>query len=104
VAAARFRNRDNLFILLVYAGIYSTANVAFFICDRYRYPVWPALAGAGRRRAAGWPRNDSPASVARVAMGFGVRGSDGRYFPAQLVGVKLPNFAQGLLFPFQRVV
>ena len=43
-AAARFRNRDNLFILVFYAGIYSAGNVAFFICDRYRYPVWPALA------------------------------------------------------------
>lgn len=43
-AAARWGQRDTLFILLVYAGIYSAANIAFFICDRYRYPVWPVMA------------------------------------------------------------
>jgi Tfp pilus assembly protein PilF len=43
-AAARSGNRDALFILLVYVFLYSAVNVAFFICDRYRYPVWPALA------------------------------------------------------------
>jgi Flp pilus assembly protein TadD len=43
-AAARWGQRDTLFILLVYAGIYSAGNVAFFICDRYRYPVWPVVA------------------------------------------------------------
>ncbi|HZR19389.1 MAG TPA: tetratricopeptide repeat protein [Verrucomicrobiae bacterium] len=43
-AAAKWGNRDELFVVLVYAGLYSAANVAFFICDRYRYPVWPALA------------------------------------------------------------
>ncbi|TAK92783.1 MAG: tetratricopeptide repeat protein, partial [Verrucomicrobia bacterium] len=42
--------RAALFILFFYAAIYSASNVAFFICDRYRYPVWPvmaALAGGG---------------------------------------------------------
>jgi tetratricopeptide (TPR) repeat protein len=43
-AAAKFGRRDDLFILLVYAGLYSASNVVFFICDRYRYPVWPAMA------------------------------------------------------------
>ena len=43
-AAAKGGNRDALFILFVYAGLYSAANIAFFICDRYRYPVWPAMA------------------------------------------------------------
>jgi Flp pilus assembly protein TadD len=49
-AAAKWGNRDALFILLVYASLYSAANVAFFICDRYRYPLWPvmaAIAGGG---------------------------------------------------------
>jgi Tfp pilus assembly protein PilF len=49
-AAAKWGNRDALFILLFYASIYSAANVAFFIVDRYRYPVWPvmaAIAGGG---------------------------------------------------------
>ena len=43
-AAAKWGNRGALFILLLYASLYSAANAAFFICDRYRYPVWPALA------------------------------------------------------------
>ncbi len=43
-AALRYGNRDHLLILLAYAGLYSAANVAFFICDRYRYPVWPVMA------------------------------------------------------------
>ena len=43
-AAARWGNRDALFIVLAYAGLYSAGNILFFICDRYRYPVWPAMA------------------------------------------------------------
>ncbi len=43
-AAMRWGNRDALFILLVYVIFYSVGNIAFFICDRYRYPVWPAMA------------------------------------------------------------
>ncbi len=43
-AAAKWGNRNALFILLFYASIYSAANIAFFIIDRYRYPVWPVMA------------------------------------------------------------
>jgi tetratricopeptide (TPR) repeat protein len=43
-AAAKWGNRTALFILLFYLCLYSAANVAFFICDRYRYPVWPVMA------------------------------------------------------------
>lgn len=43
-AAARWGNRNALFIVLAYAGLYSAGNILFFICDRYRYPVWPAMA------------------------------------------------------------
>jgi tetratricopeptide (TPR) repeat protein len=43
-AAARQGCRDALFVVVLYAAIYSAANVAFFVCDRYRYPVWPAMA------------------------------------------------------------
>jgi len=46
-AAAKWGNRDALFVLLFYASIYSAANVAFFIVDRYRYPVWPVMAAIG---------------------------------------------------------
>ena len=43
-AAARRGNRTGLFILVTFAILYSAANVLFFICDRYRYPVWPVMA------------------------------------------------------------
>ena len=43
-AAWKWGDRDAGFLLLIYAGLYSAGNVAFFICDRYRYPVWPAMA------------------------------------------------------------
>jgi Tfp pilus assembly protein PilF len=46
-AAAKWGNRDALLILLVYAFLYLGANIAFFICDRYRYPVWPVMAVIG---------------------------------------------------------
>lgn len=46
-AALRRGNRDALFILLVYVVFYSLGNIAFFICDRYRYPVWPVMAAVG---------------------------------------------------------
>ena len=102
-AAARFGSRDNLFILLVYAGLYSAGNVAFFICDRYRYPsgrqwrCWPA--------AVCWPAsNDSPVSVACAAMCSRVRGSDDGNFHPQLVRGKAPELCAGFVFPFQRVV
>lgn len=43
-AAAKFGHRDALVILAIYAALYSAGNIAFFICDRYRYPVWPVMA------------------------------------------------------------
>ena len=42
--AGRRGHRDGLFILLAFAGLYSASNVLFFICDRYRYPMWPVMA------------------------------------------------------------
>jgi tetratricopeptide (TPR) repeat protein len=46
-AATKWGNRDALFILLIYASLYSAGNVAFFVCDRYRYPLWPVMAAIG---------------------------------------------------------
>ena len=43
-AALKNGHRDTLIILGIYAALYSAANVAFFVCDRYRYPIWPAMA------------------------------------------------------------
>jgi tetratricopeptide (TPR) repeat protein len=42
--AFKFGNRDAVLVLLTYALLYSAANIVFFICDRYRYPVWPVAA------------------------------------------------------------
>lgn len=97
-AAARFRNRDSLFILLIYAGIYSAGNVAFFICDRYRYPVWPALAvlaGGGVLAALEMMRRRRWRGLLCALAGAGlmVAISLPNWF-----GVKLPNFAQDLHF------
>jgi Tfp pilus assembly protein PilF len=97
-AAARFRNRDNLFILLVYAGIYSAGNVAFFICDRYRYPVWPALAVlAGGGLLAGFEmirqRRWRGLLCVLACAGLMAAISLPNWF-----GVKLPNFAQDYYF------
>ena len=97
-AAARFRNRDNLFILLVYAAIYSAGNVAFFICDRYRYPVWPALAVlAGGGLLAGLEmirqRRWRGLLSALACAGLMAAISLPNWF-----GAKLPNFAQDYYF------
>ena len=97
-AAARFRNRDNLFILLVYATIYSAGNVAFFICDRYRYPVWPALAVlAGGGLLAGLEmirqRRWRGLLSALACAGLMAAISLPNWF-----GAKLPNFAQDYYF------
>ncbi len=43
-AALRFGNRGALVVLFSYGALYSAANIVFFICDRYRYPVWPVAA------------------------------------------------------------
>ena len=97
-AAARFKNRDGLFILLLYAGIYSAGNVAFFICDRYRYPVWPVmavLAGGGLLAGLEMLRQRRWRGL------LGVLASAGLMAAVSLpnwFGVRLPNFAQDFYF------
>jgi tetratricopeptide (TPR) repeat protein len=43
-AARKWGNRDALFVLLFFVCLDLAVNLAFFICDRYRYPVWPVMA------------------------------------------------------------
>jgi Tfp pilus assembly protein PilF len=43
-AAAKSGQRDALFILLFFTATQFAVNLAFFICDRYRYPDWSGLA------------------------------------------------------------
>jgi Tfp pilus assembly protein PilF len=42
--AAKWGNREACFILLFFAFFHFAVNLAFFICDRYRYPIWPVMA------------------------------------------------------------
>lgn len=97
-AALRIREDDATFILLAYAGLYSAGNVAFFICDRYRYPVWPIMAvfaGGGaallldKLRRASW----RPLAVLLAAMAMMAAVSLPNWFHAQL-----PSFARDYLF------
>ena len=97
-AAVKWGNRDALFILLLYAGLYSAGNIAFFICDRYRYPVWPVLAvlagGGLLAGVAAVRRRDWVAAAAVVgAMGLMAAISLPNWF-----GAKLPNFARDYYF------
>jgi Tfp pilus assembly protein PilF len=92
--AARFGNREALFIVLLYAALYSAANVLFFVCDRYRYPTWPAMAivaGGGLMALAGmirWRRwNQALVVTAAMAVIALVSVPD---WP----GAKLPSFAR----------
>jgi tetratricopeptide (TPR) repeat protein len=97
-AAARFGNRDSLFILLVYAGIYSVGNVAFFICDRYRYPVWPpmaVLAGGGLLACLEMIRQRRWRGLLCILACAGLMAAISL---PNWFGVKLPNFAQDYYF------
>ena len=97
-AAAKWGQRDALFILLVYAGLYSAANIAFFICDRYRYPVWPVMAViAGGGLLAGLEivrrRRMRQAACLAASMALMAALSLHNWF-----GAKLPSFARDYLF------
>jgi Tfp pilus assembly protein PilF len=97
-AAAKWGNRDALLILLVYAGFYSAANVAFFICDRYRYPVWPVMAViGGGGLLVGWQmiRRPSARAVGYLLTGMALMAALSLH---NWFGAKLPNFAQDYYF------
>ncbi|HOX55474.1 MAG TPA: tetratricopeptide repeat protein [Candidatus Paceibacterota bacterium] len=97
-AAARFGIRDHLFILLVYAGSYSASNLAFFICDRYRYPVLPVLAvlaGGGVLAGLAMFRRRRWRGLLCVLAGAGVMAAISL---PNWFGIKLPNFAQDFYF------
>jgi Tfp pilus assembly protein PilF len=97
-AAWKSGNRNSLFILLIYVASYSAGNVAFFICDRYRSPIWPAMAviAAGGLavlarvlqardfRSLGWTAS-SMAIAAAISL-------------PNWTGIKLPSFARDYLF------
>lgn len=94
-AAAKAGRRGALFIVLGYVLLYCAANTLFFICDRYRYPVWPAMAamaGGGAlafieaaRKGRGWGMVLGMAAMATLSLP--------NWFHAQL-----PSFARDYLF------
>lgn len=97
-AAARWGRRDALLILLLYAGLYSAGNVAFFICDRYRYPVWPVLAAvAGGGLLVGFEmiRRRRWRGLLGVLAGAGLMAAISL---PNWFGAKLPNYARDYLF------
>ncbi len=97
-AAARFQNRDALFILAAYAILYSAGNVAFFICDRYRYPILPvlaALAGGGLLAGLDMIRRRRWRPLLRALAGAGLMAAISL---PNWFGAKLPNFAQDYYF------
>jgi tetratricopeptide (TPR) repeat protein len=97
-AAARFGNRDALLIVLAYAGLYSAGSIAFFICDRYRYPVWPAmavLAGGGLLALIETVRRHKPRRTLCILAGMVLMAALSLH---NWFGVTLPNFAHDYQF------
>lgn len=97
-AAARWGCRDALLILLVYAGLYSAANVGFFICDRYRYPVWPAiaaLAGGGLVALVQTARQKRWGQVAGIVLSMVLMAALSLH---NWFGAQVPTFARDYLF------
>jgi tetratricopeptide (TPR) repeat protein len=92
-AAAKWGDREALFILLVYVCLYTAANVAFFICDRFRYPLWPVMAvmaGGGLLALVDAIRRRRWAGASGLAAGMALMAflSLPNWF-----GIKLPTFA-----------
>jgi tetratricopeptide (TPR) repeat protein len=97
-AAARWGNRDALFILLVYVLLYSVGNVPFFICDRYRYPVWPvmaAIAGGGVLVLVETLRRRRWRGALGLAAGMALMAA---LSLPNWFGARLPSFARDYLF------
>jgi tetratricopeptide (TPR) repeat protein len=92
--AAKWGNRDNLFILLTYAALYSAGNVVFFICDRFRYPVWPAMAvmaGGGLLAFVESLRRHSSRQSICIALGMALMAAISL---PDWIGAKLPSCAR----------
>jgi len=97
-ASAKWGNRDALFILLVYVFLYSTGNVAFFICDRYRYPLWPVMAAIGGGGLLAFAETICLRRWRRVlGLAAGMALMAALSLP-NWFGAKLPSFARDYLF------
>jgi tetratricopeptide (TPR) repeat protein len=97
-AATKCAGRDAFFIVGMYAALYSAANVAFFICDRYRYPVWPAmsvLAGGGLIAGIQIIRQRKMPQTAWLLASMGLMATLSLH---NWFGAELPTFARDYLF------
>ncbi|MGD1084957.1 MAG: tetratricopeptide repeat protein [Verrucomicrobiota bacterium] len=97
-AAFKWGNPDALWILLSFAFLYLAANVAFFICDRYRYPVWPvmaAIAGGGLLAFLETLRRQRWRGALCLAAGMALMAAISL---PNWFGAQLPNFARDYLF------
>lgn len=97
-AAAKFGHKDSLILLSMYAALYSAGNIAFFICDRYRYPVWPVMAVFAGGGLVGTIEIIRARQFSRLVYLVG-----GMVVPATLslhnwFDAKLPSFARDYLF------
>lgn len=96
--AWRSGNRDALVILAIYVGMYTAGNVLFFVCDRYRYPVWPAmaaLAGGGLMLVVESIRGREFKRLAWVGASVLILGALSLH---NWFGAKLPTYARDYLF------
>jgi tetratricopeptide (TPR) repeat protein len=97
-AAAKRGNRDALFILLGLVLLYSAGNIAFFISDRYRYPIWPVMAviaGGGLLALGGQIQARDARALSWTALSM--LGMAAVCLP-NWAGVHLPSFARDYLF------
>jgi tetratricopeptide (TPR) repeat protein len=97
-AGARWGCRDALFVIVAYATLYSAANVAFFVCDRYRYPVWPAmavLAGGGLLRLVQLLRRPQTSELVWITGSMALLAALSLH---NWFGAQLPSFARDYLF------
>jgi len=101
-AAAKRGGGNALFVVLAYMGFYSAANVAFLICDRYRYPIWPTMAvlgGGGLVALIEILRRRRALPIAGAVAGMSVMAALSLH---NWFGAAIPNFARD--FQFRSIV
>ena len=97
-AAFKWGNRNALCMLLVFLVFYSLGNIAFFICDRYRYPEYPAMAviaGGGLWAAVQTIRRRRFRNLLWMLAAAGVMAALSLH---NWFGAVLPNFARDYQF------
>jgi tetratricopeptide (TPR) repeat protein len=97
-SAAKWGRGEGLLVVLAFILLYSAANVAFFVCDRYRYPVWPGmaiLAGGGAAVLIHSIRVKHWKFLGGIVVVMGLMAAISL---PDWVGAKLPSYARDYLF------